>query len=129
VEPANLLISLVIVGVLRIAPYATAVTRAKEANLMDKKGFEELILSSFENFCSVLESTEYGKYVGETGCKEIEDRILGYLDIDTLKYEIYSELSEEVDLSNLPDSLKEKLKGFMSRSGVKGSLGNILLFS
>lgn len=40
----------------------------------------------------------------------IEDRILDYLDIDELKEKIYSELSEEVDLSNLPDSLKEKLK-------------------
>jgi len=69
VEPANVLILLVIVVVifaflassylLRIAPlvYATAVIRAKEARLMDEKGFEELILSPFEDFCSVLENT------------------------------------------------------------------------
>ncbi|MHC1610180.1 MAG: V-type ATPase subunit [Candidatus Methanospirareceae archaeon] len=65
---------------LRIAPlvYATAVIRAKEARLMDEKDFEELILSPFEDFSSVLESTEYGEYVCGTGYEEIERGLLLY---------------------------------------------------
>lgn len=122
VEPANLLIILVIaVGIfafmacrylLRIAPlvYATAVIRAKEAKLMDVRGFEELILSPFEDFCSVLENTEYGKYVEEPEYEEIERDLLIYKKdlhdeifglIPERFEEVFDFLNREWDVANL----------------------------
>jgi V/A-type H+-transporting ATPase subunit C len=72
----------------RIAPlaYACAVISAKEARLMDDKVYDELILSPFEGLSSILESTEYGKYVGGTGYEEIERGLLLY------KIDLYEEL-------------------------------------
>ncbi len=122
VEPVNVLILLVIVvGIfaflacrylLRIAPlvYATAVIRAKEARLMDEKGFEELILSPFEDFCFVLENTEYGKYVGGTEYEEIERGLLSYKKdlhdeivglIPERFEEVFDFLNREWDVANL----------------------------
>ena len=123
VEPATILILSVIavVGIfaffacrylLRIAPlvYATAVIRAKEARLMDEKGFEELILSPFEGFCSILGSTEYGRYVGGAGYEEIErglplykkdlqDELFGL--IPERFEEVFDFLNREWDVANL----------------------------
>ena len=99
VEPAIILIFsvMVVVGIpaffacrylLRIAPlvYASAVIRAKEARLMDEKGLEELILSPFKDFSSILEETEYGRYVGGTEYEEIERGLLMY------KKDLYEEI-------------------------------------
>ena len=96
----------------RIAPlaYAAAVISAKEARLIDKKVYEELILSPFEGFCSILESTEYGRYVGGTGYGEIERGLLLYkrdLHEELFRLipkrfeEVFDFLTREWDVANL----------------------------
>jgi V/A-type H+-transporting ATPase subunit C len=141
-EPANILIILVLaVGIfaflacrylIRIAPlvYATAVVRAKEAKLMTEKSFEELSLSPFEDFCSILENTEYGRYVGGTGYEEIERGLVLYkrdlheeiLGLVPDKFEeVFDFLTREWDVANLRTVLVGMHAG-MSGEEIKGRL-------
>jgi ATP synthase A1 C subunit len=66
--------------------YSTGVVMAKEAKLIDDSRFEELILSSLEDFVAFLENTEYGAFIKGGRYEEIERGLLLF------KKNLYAEL-------------------------------------